>query len=492
MISLFILIMPVLGAILALFFPKSNNAFWLSFSISAAAALLSLAAFFLYSGATGGLSQANTANFFFAVPWVSSLGINFSLGLDGISLLLVLLCNVLVFFIILSTRKHSYERPNIFYALVLAMQAGMLGVFMARDGFLFYMAWEASLIPIYFICSLYGGVNRVKVTLKFFIYTVLGSLFMLAGMIYLYLQTPGRSFSLNSFYALNLDSRSQTWVFIAFYLAFAIKMPIFPLHSWQPDTYTEAPVQGSMLLAGIMLKMGIYGFIRWVLPVVPQAFSDYSLFVIVLCTIGLIYFSVIAFRQEDMKRLLAYSSLAHVALIGAAVFAANGISLQGAIFQLFSHGINITGLFFVVYLIEKQTKTRLTTNLGGIASTAPVLATCFGILVLGNIALPLTNGFVGEFLMLDGIFRVNTVICALCGLTIIFSAIYMLKMYQHVMLGKGVTTAFKDIGGSDRLVLAVLSGIVVLVGVWPSLLLNLTGPAVRALLLQVGHAHLPH
>ena len=264
-----------------------------------------------------------TTQFIVDLPWIEQLGIHFKAGIDGISMILVILTNLLIPIIILGSFKHSYKSPNAFYALILFMQSGLLLVFTALDAFLFYIGWEAALIPIYFICGLWGGENRIRVNLKFFIYTIGGSLIMLIGIIYLYLQTPGNTYDIAAIYDLNLDAATQGWIFWAFFLAFAIKMPVFPFHTWQPDTYTEAPTTGTMLLSGIMLKMGVYGVIRWLIPVAPLGFLEWGQTAMILSIIGIVYASVIAFTQKDAKRLVAYSSIAHVGLISAGIFAWN-------------------------------------------------------------------------------------------------------------------------------------------------------------------------
>ncbi|RZK46343.1 MAG: NADH-quinone oxidoreductase subunit M, partial [Pedobacter sp.] len=351
-------------------------------------------------------------------PWIQQLGINFHVGIDGISMITVILTNVLMPLIILSSFKHEYKNANAFYALMLLMQSGLLLVFTALDGFLFYIGWEAALIPIYFICAMWGGKDRIKVNMKFFVYTIAGSLFMLLGIIYLYLQNPANNFDINAFYALNLDSYQQGWVFWAFFIAFAIKMPIFPFHTWQPDTYTEAPAPGTMLLSGIMLKMGIYGVTRWLLPIVPQGVNDWICVAMILAVIGIVYASLIAFTQKDAKRLVAYSSIAHVGLIAAGIFTLNTQGLQGVMVQMLSHGINVVGLFFVLDIISSRLKTNKIEELGGLAKVAPQLAIVFLIIVLGTVALPGTNGFIGEFLLLYSVYNHSIWLGAIAGLTI--------------------------------------------------------------------------
>lgn len=421
------------------------------------------------------------------LPWIADLGIHFHAGIDGISLITILLCNVLIPIIILAAFKHDYAKPQSFFALILLMQSGLLVVFTAMDAFLFYIGWEAALIPIYFICAIWGGKDRIKVNMKFFIYTIAGSLFMLLGIIYLYLQNPAGNFEIQAFYKLTLDAAQQGWIFWAFFIAFAIKMPIFPFHTWQPDTYTEAPAAGTMLLSGIMLKMGIYGVIRWLLPIAPIGVQDWSCLVMILCVIGIVYASLIAFTQKNAKRLVAYSSIAHVGMIAAGIFALNVQGMQGAMFQMLSHGINVVGLFFVLDLIFSRTQTYTLAELGGIAKTAPKLAIAFLIIVLGSVALPGTNGFVGEFLLLTGIYQYGLWTVVFAGLSVIFGAVYMFRMYQQIMLGQtnALTAGFKDIQGSEQLVLVIICVLVIALGVYPKPLLHLSEASVQQLLEQV-------
>lgn len=310
---------------------------------------------------------------------------------------------------------------------------------------------------------------------------------MLIAIIYLQLQVPDRNFELSSFYQLALDSNAQGWVFWAFFAAFAIKMPLIPFHTWQPDTYTVSPTAGTMLLAGIMLKMGTYGVIRWLIPIAPQAFDEYGTIALSLAIIGVVYASIIAFQQNDIKRLIAYSSIAHVGLIAAGIFSWSVEGLQGAIIQMINHGINVIGLFFVVDIVMRRTNTRDLRELGGIAKNAPLLAIAFLVIVMGAIGLPMTNGFIGEFLLLVGIYSKGIWFAALGGLTLIFGAVYLLRMYQRIMLGEvnELTIGFLEIRGSERLVLAIVVILVIAIGVYPQPLLNLSEAAVTELINQV-------
>ena len=311
---------------------------------------------------------------------------------------------------------------------------------------------------------------------------------MLIAIIYLYQQNPSRDFEWTSLTNLVLSEPEQRWIFWAFFLAFAIKIPIFPFHTWQPDTYTNAPAAGTMLLAGIMLKMGVFGLIRWLVPVVPFGVEAYGTLALVLCIIGIVYASIIAFQQGDAKRLIAYSSIAHVGLISAGVFAWNVDGLQGAIIQMVNHGIVVVGLFFVIDIIESRTGTRLLDQLGGLADRSKLLAAAFLIIIMAGIGLPLTNGFIGEFLLLKGLFAAKGVwAMAVAGLTLIFGAVYMLRLFQKTMFGPIETkyTAISDIKGHELVVLAVVVMLILAIGIYPNALLQLSEASVTQLIDQV-------
>lgn len=474
---LLLIFLPLAGALIASLCGKSQLARTVAFIWSLLS--LGLTVYLLSVFNAESPDPQFTVDYF----WLSYLGSHFKAGIDGISMMMVLLTNGLIPLIILSSFKHNYSNPGAFYGLVLFMQSGLLLVFTALDAFLFYVGWEAALIPIYFICGIWGGENRAKVNMKFFIYTILGSLIMLLGIIYMYYHTPDGSFDVHSFYQVALDPKSQGWVFLAFFLAFAIKMPVFPFHTWQPDTYTEAPSTGTMLLAGIMLKMGVYGAIRWLIPVAPLGFLQWGPIVLALSIAGIVYASIIAFTQKDIKRLIAYSSIAHVGLIAAGVFVWNVQSLQGAMIQMLNHGINVIGLFFVADIIARRLNTRDTYSMGGIAGVAPQFAVAFMVIILGTVALPLTNGFIGEFLLLLGIYSYNLWGAVVAGLTIILGAVYMFRLYQRVMLGPAndLTVAFADIDATEKIVLAVICTLILFIGVYPHPVLHISEAAVKSL-----------
>jgi NADH-quinone oxidoreductase subunit M len=417
----------------------------------------------------------------FSVDWINFLGTKFTLGYDGISLIMLFLTNLLFPFIILAGFNRDQKQPSILYALILSTQSALIGVFLAQNAFLFYVFWELALIPVYFILLLWGGEDRRNITLKFFIYTLTGSLFLLFGIIFLYQLTPGaHTTDFSVFSQLNIPETTQIWLFWILFIAFAIKMPVFPFHTWQPSTYSMASMQGVMILAGVMTKMGIYGALRLVFPVVPQGVLYWQNTVIILCLIGVIYASVIAFRQTNLKKLIAFSSMAHISLMAAAMFAINYYAQQGLLFQVISHGVTIIALFYIVTLIEERTGTPDLSLMGGLKLRAPNLAVLLMFVMLGSIALPLTSGFIGEFLMITGLYQQSVWFAVFGGLTMILGAIYMLYAYQRVMLGDlraGFETV-ADIHFYDYLFLIPLVIIIWGLGIYPQPIFNLTNGSI--------------
>ncbi|HLP96704.1 MAG TPA: NADH-quinone oxidoreductase subunit M [Saprospiraceae bacterium] len=475
---IFILIPFIASAILLLLRPAG-----LSRHLALVAALANLAAT-AYCVCCD-YSQGMTCTF--SVPWVASAGIHFSLGMDGITLIMLVLTNLLAPLIILTSWDHKFDNEPRYYGLVLMMLAALNGVFLAQDGLVFYIFYELALIPIYFICAIWGGQDRIRVTLKFFIYTFVGSLFMLVALLWVYLQTNvngAHSFAWADLVAVQLSPAAAHWVLVGFFIAFAVKMPVFPLHTWQPDTYVTSPTTGTMLLSGIMLKMGAYGVIRWMVPLAPEAMHYVDPLFISLAVIGILYASIIAVKQSDIKRLVAYSSIAHVGLIAAGILAWNKTGVQGGIIQMLNHGINVVGLFFVVDLLERRLGTRSLADMGGIAKSAPKFATLFLIIVLGSVAVPLTNGFPGEFLLLNGVWNYNFWLGVLAGLTIIFGAVYMLRAYGLVVFGAPTpaTERFEDVNTREFLVLGIIAGLVIVLGFFPQSILGLTEASVDRIL----------
>ena len=473
MFLLFFLLIPIVAAFLLLFI--KNNA--TSNSISIGAGILTLIGS-VY------LMMTNTGDY--DTSWLPVINSRFSLHVDGLSKILILLTSITFPAIFIATKNNEISKRNIFLSLMLFTQAGLVGVFLASDALLFYFFWELALIPVYFLCSIWGGEKRVAVTFKFFIYTFLGSLFMLIGIIYLYSNTIDHSFAIESLKQANISGGQSATVFALFFIAFAIKMPIFPLHTWQPDAYEQSPTAVTMVLSAVMVKMGLYGVIRWLMPLFPAAFLAHSNIVVILSVMGILYASFIAIRQDDVKRLIAYSSIAHIGLMNAALFAHYQIGIQGVLVQLFSHGINVLGLWIIADIIEQQTGTRSMKALGGLAKKQPTLAILLIAFSFANIALPLTNAFVGEFLMFNGLFQFNPWMAALAGISVVLAAIYTLNMVQKVAYGEisDATNKMQLPNKSAQMVLIVLLVIVFFTGVYPQPLFDLTADTLTQLFVK--------
>ncbi len=409
------------------------------------------------------------------LTWLQVLNSRFVLQADGLAKILILLTAISFPAIFIATSKNQVAQKNIFLSLMLFTQAGLMGVFLAGDALLFYFFWELALIPVYFLCSIWGGEKRIAVTFKFFIYTFLGSLIMLIGIIYMYMHTKDHSFAFASFMEAGLTNTQQVTAFALFFIAFAIKMPIFPLHTWQPDAYDQSPTAVTMVLSAVMVKMGLYGVLRWLMPLFPSAFSAHTNIVMILSIIGILYASFIAIKQDNIKKLIAYSSIAHIGLMSAALFANKEVGTQGVLIQLFSHGINVLGLWIIADLIEQQTGTKSLSEMGGLAKKQPTLAILLVAFSFANVALPLTNAFVGEFLMFNSLFQVNPWMAAAAGVSVVLAAIYTLNMVQKCAYGD-VSVAIQKMTTNKpaQAVLIVLIIIVFVTGVYPQPLFDLT------------------
>ena len=422
-----VIIIPILASITVMALGKKNQ-IWMSALLSMLP-LIFIAQFFNHVGVDGGWKTL------FDQPWISD-NIRFTTGFDGLTGILLLLTNILVPVIILGGIRNDENRVKI-TALTLFMQGALNGVFMAQDGLMFYIFWELALIPIYFITLTMSGENAFKITLRFFIYTFVGSLAMLASLIYLFLHTANYSFAFEALRAVELSHTESIFVGGGILLAFLVKIPVLPFHSCQADTYTNTPAAGTMLLSGIMLKMGLYGLLRWFLPLAPESIEFYQPWVIGLSVAGVLYGALIAIRQKDMKRLVAFSSLSHVGLIAAGIFTLTLEGLEGSVIQLFVHGINVVGLFLVIELIERSTGTRMLGELGGLAKNNRLFMIFFMLIALGTVAVPFTNGFPGELLLLKSLYAYRPNLSLLAGLTIIFCAVYVFRMVQFSMFGEG-------------------------------------------------------
>jgi len=472
MLSSFIFI-PLLAGLLLFFIKQENLVKGISLAVSLAVLAVVLYAISLPAG-NAGLSYSRV--------WLGSINSNFSLLLDGPAKITTLLTAVSFVIIFLATWKNTYADSNSYYALMLLSMAGLMGVFLSADALLFYFFWELALVPVYFLCSKWGGEKSIPVTFKFFIYTFVGSVLMLIGIIYLYNKTANHSFAWESFKAVVLTVKEQTYFFWFFFIAFAIKMPVFPFHTWQPDTYETAPTGTTMVLSGVMVKMGLFAVIRWLLPVFPDMSSKMANIIIIFSIIGILYASLIAIRQDNIKRLIAYSSIAHIGLMSASLFVNNSMAYNGVLVQMFNHGINIIGLWIVVDIIEQQTGIRKMSELGGLAQQAPRLAIMLVIVALANIALPLTNGFIGEFMMFTGLFQYNPWYAVIAGISIILAAVYTLGMIQKVFYGqKNETVQVTDLLPAQWLSLALIVIMIFAAGVYPKPILQLGESTVQVI-----------
>ncbi len=426
------------------------------------------------------------------VPWITSLGISYHLGVDGISLLLVLLTALLSPIALLEAWRSIDTKVKEFTIAMLVLETGMLGVFLAVDLFLFYVFWEAMLIPMYFLIGIWGGEGRIYATIKFVLYTMAGSAVMLVAILALYFlqyQASGQfSFDLFDLYRTPLSLSQQKLLFWAFFLSFAIKVPLFPFHTWLPDAHVEAPTAGSVILAGVLLKMGAYGFIRFCLPLFPQAVAAYAPLIALLALIGIIYGALVAMVQPDVKKLVAYSSVSHLGCVILGIFSGTVAGLQGSIIQMVNHGLSTGALFLLVGMLYSRRHTRLIADYGGLWRQVPLYAAFFLVVMFSSIGLPGLNGFVGEFLILLGTFQYSWLLAAVAALGIILGAVYMLRTYQRMMFGElmhAENRRLTDLVGRE---IALLVPIVVLmfwIGIYPNTFLRRMDTATAYLLEQM-------
>ncbi len=403
------------------------------------------------------------------IPWIESYNINYHLGIDGISLLLILLNCFTTVLVVLAGWKVIESRVSQYMAALLMLSGIMNGVFCALDAALFYVFFEATLIPMFLIIGIWGGPNRVYAALKFFLYTLMGSLLTLVALIYLYLLSDG-SFSLPDYYSLPIPMGAQVMLFIAFFAAFAVKVPMFPVHTWLPDAHVEAPTGGSVVLAAIMLKLGAYGFIRLSLPILPDASHALAPVVIGLSLVAVVYIGLVALVQNDMKKLIAYSSISHMGFVTLGIFIFNAQGMQGAVIQMISHGFVSGALFLCVGVLYDRMHSRQIADYGGVVNTMPVFAAFFMLFAMANAGLPGTSGFVGEFLVIMGAMKVNFWYAAAAATTLIFGAAYTLWMYKRVVFGATANAhvaALTDIGAREGLVLTLAALAVLAMGLYP-------------------------
>jgi NADH-quinone oxidoreductase subunit M len=423
--------------------------------------------------------------------WIEAIGASYHVGIDGLSLVLVMLTTVLTPLALLGTAASIKERSREFLAFMLLLEAAMIGVFVALDLLLFYIFWEAMLIPMALLIGIWGGPRRIYAAVKFFLYTMAGSVLMLVAILYMVWIGRGElghvTFDLIELQSLVFTPGLERWLFLAFILAFAIKVPMFPFHTWLPDAHVEAPTAGSVILAGVLLKMGTYGMLRFCLPLFPGAATALAPVLIWLALVGIIYGALMAMAQDDLKKLVAYSSVSHMGWIVLGLFALNSTGFEGGLLQMVNHGVNTGALFLLVGMVYDRAHSRMIADFGGVARTMPVFATMAMIFTLASIGLPGTNGFVGEFSILVGAFKARWLYAVIAGFGIILGAVYMLSMYKRVFFGKvsELTSGLRDIGAREIAALVPLVALVFWLGVAPNSWLDPARASLRALALDM-------
>ncbi|MFQ5441473.1 MAG: NADH-quinone oxidoreductase subunit M [Thermodesulfobacteriota bacterium] len=472
-----LILLPVLGAIVLAFMPAGKK------EVIRIAALgftlvnfcFSLVPLFFFDASTFKMQFVEKA------AWMPSIGVSYFLGMDGISLTLVLLTTFLSIIAVLCSWKAVTERVKEYMIYLLILETGMLGVFVSLDMILFFLFWEIGLIPMYFLIGVWGGPRKLYANIKFFLYTLFGSVFMLVGIMALYYShgsvTGEYTFNLLKLYEVVYPYNLQWWIFLTFFLGFAIKVPVFPFHTWLPDAHVEAPTAGSVILAGVLLKMGTYGFLRFNLPLLADATSAFTPYILALAVIGIIYGALLAMAQTDIKKLVAYSSVSHLGVVMAGLFALNQQGIDGGVIQMINHGISTGGLFLIIGMIYERRHTRQIADFGGIAKVMPVYAALFMVIVFSSIGLPGTNGFIGEILVLIGLFKASPVAAVLGATGVILGAAYMLWMYQRVIFGKVTrpeNAELKDLNAREVITLVPIIALILWIGVYPGHFLKLT------------------
>jgi NADH-quinone oxidoreductase subunit M len=482
-----VIFLPLVGAFALVLFPGSAHGAMRTFSL-----VVTTVVFFLSLKLFFGFETNAEMQFVRNVPWLPSLGISYKVGIDGVSLFLVLLVTFLMPVAVLSTFEAVTERVKEFHFCMLLLETAMIGAFVSLDLFLFYIFWELMLIPMYFLIGIWGGERRIYATIKFFIFTMVGSLLMLVAILVLVFaykgQTGELTFELSRLYGVELAASTQWLLFLAFALSFAIKVPMFPFHTWLPDAHVEAPTAGSVILAGVLLKMGTYGFFRFAMPLFPEAALKAIPLIISLAIIGIIYGALVAMVQQDVKKLVAYSSVSHLGFVMLGLFALNTQAVEGAVYQMLNHGLSTGALFLLVGVIYERRHTRMIDSFGGLTKVMPVYAVVFMIVTLSSIGLPPLNGFVGEFLILLGAFKANALWAVLASTGVVLGAIYMLWMYQRVFFGPvrhAENEGLKDLNLREVVVFLPILVMIIAMGVYPKPFLSRMEPAVERFIKQV-------
>src|SRR5690349_1161756 len=483
-----ILFLPLVGVLILLFVNKTNeNAIkWIANITAFAGFLVSVPLWFMYNPQNPDFQLVERA------VWIPSIGAEYFLGVDGFSVLLILLTTMMGTIAVLSSWTAITERVKEYYIFLLVLQTGMLGAFMSLDFLLFFLFWEVMLVPMYFLIGIWGSANRLYSAIKFFLYTLVGSVVMLLGILALYFYnhtvTGVYTFDVTQFHQLNVPFNLQWWIFLAFFLGFAIKVPMFPFHTWLPDAHTDAPTAGSVILAAVLLKMGTYGFLRFSLPILPDASRHFVPMIIVLSIIGIVYGALVALAQKDWKRLVAYSSVSHMAMVMLGMFALNPVGITGSIVQQLNHGISTGALFLIVGIVYERRHTREISEYGGLSKVMPVYAAIFLIMTMSSIGLPALNGFIGEFLILQGVFVASKLWAAFAASGIVLGAAYMLYLYQRTMFGKienPKNERLLDLSHREFATFAPLLILAVWMGLYPSPFLRRLDPSVQHVIARV-------
>jgi NADH-quinone oxidoreductase subunit M len=483
----FLIFLPTLGAFLLLGIPRQATGilFKTALLFTAVTFLWSLRILWAFDPSQPEVQLVDR------VGWIPAYGIDYFVAIDGLNLFLVLLTTLLAPLVILASWTVT-ERVKEYLFFMLLLETGMIGAFVALDLFLFYVFWEVMLIPMYFIIGVWGGPRRVYAAVKFVLYTMSGSLLMLIAIIYLAVRhadlTQNPTFDLLRIQALSLPYEEQFWLFLAFTLAFAIKVPMFPLHTWLPDAHVEAPTAGSVILAGVMLKMGTYGLLRFAIPLFPEVTLSLQPFLIALAVIGVVYGALVAMMQSDLKRLVAYSSVSHLGLVVLGLFALNANGLEGALYQMLNHGLSTGALFLLVGMIYERTHTRMIADFGGLWKPLPFFSACFLVVTFSSLALPGLNGFIGEFLILLGAFKTVPFWATVATTGVILGPIYMLWMFRRVVFGppnRPQNETLQDLNPREVATLAPILGLIFLLGIYPDPFLRRMKPAVELVLQRI-------
>jgi NADH-quinone oxidoreductase subunit M len=482
-----LLLLPFGGAILMFFLPKDRPG-----AARVAALVVSLATFALSVPLLTGFARVREMQFVESIPWIPDFGIAYRIGIDGISLFLVLLTTFLTPIVIVSSWRGIHERVRAFHGMLLLLEVGMIGAFIALDMFLFYVFWELMLIPMYILIGVWGGPRRIYAAVKFILYTIVGSLLMLVAILALYFihhaQTGIYTFDLAALQSTGLSYHQQIWLFAAFALAFAIKVPLWPLHTWLPDAHVEAPTAGSVILAGVLLKLGTYGFLRFAIPFFPDAALRLQPLFMTLAVIGIIYGALVAMVQEDVKKLVAYSSVSHLGYVMLGLFSFNMEAFSGALYQMLNHGLSTGALFLLVGIVYERRHTRMIADFGGIATRVPLFAAAFILVTLSSIGLPGLNGFVGEFLILTGAFGAERTAAILACTGVVLGAVYMLWLTQRFLFGKirhPENEGLQDLSRREGLLLVPILLLIIYMGVQPGLFLDRMQPSLEGALARV-------